>query len=37
MKPIIESKNVKQLIKEAISRVFSGVNAILDFKIMCEF
>ena len=37
MKPIIESKNVKQLIKEAVSRVFSGVNLILDFKIMCEF
>lgn len=37
LEPIFDIEYVKQLIKEAVSRVFSGVNAILDYKIMCEF
>ena len=36
LKPVLESQNLNQLIKGAISRVFSGVSAVLDFQIMSE-
>ena len=36
LEQILESENLNQLIKEAISRVFSGVSAVLGFEIMSE-
>ena len=33
----MESENLNQLVKEAISRVFSGVSAVLGFEIMSEY
>ena len=37
LEPILEAENLNQLIKEAISRVFSGVSAVYDFEIMSEY